>query len=144
MVNDMKQYARMVDGKPFELIDAMYDADGVEIPLDQRFPPFMLATIVEWGEDKPLPPAEGDQSVKQPVTEVTMRQARLALIDAGHYEAVNDAIHDMTGVDGLKAQVEWDFARTVERASPIVGMLAGMLALDDEALDNLFDAAAKL
>jgi hypothetical protein len=74
---------------------------------------------------------------------VSMRQAKLALIDAGKYQAVEDAIAAMTGTDQLKAQVEWGGA-TAERSSPLLIQLAATVGLNDAALDALFIAAAAL
>lgn len=71
---------------------------------------------------------------------VSMRQARLALIDAGHYDAVQAAIAQADE----RTRVEWEFAATVERGSPIVATLAQALGLLDETLDALFTAAATL
>ena len=67
-------------------------------------------------------------------TVITMRQARLALLNAGLLDAVNAGIRGM-----LQAvQIEWEFAATVDRASPLVATLAAALRLDDAALDDLF------
>jgi hypothetical protein len=78
-----------------------------------------------------------------PPSVVSMRQAKLALIDAGKYQAVEDAIASMTGIDKLKAQVEWGGA-TAERSSPLLVQLATAVGLNDAALDALFIAAAAL
>lgn len=79
----------------------------------------------------------------QPPSVVSMRQAKLALIEAGKYQAVEDAIAAMTGTDQLKAQVEWAGA-TAERSSPLLIQLAATVGLNDAALDTLFIAAAGL
>lgn len=71
---------------------------------------------------------------------VTMRQARLALIDAGKYAAVQAAVAQADD----RTRVEWEFAATVERDSPIVALLAQAVGLDDGTLDTLFTAAAAL
>jgi hypothetical protein len=77
-------------------------------------------------------------------TVVTMRQARLALLQTGHLSAVNDAIAAMTGVAGEAARIEWDYASTVERGSQFVEGMAAELGLTDDDLDDLFALAATL
>lgn len=72
---------------------------------------------------------------------VTMRQARLALHAAGMLDDVEDAVN-ATGDPA--ARIEWDYAATVERASPFTQQLAAALQLDDAALDALFTQAAAL
>ena len=47
----------------------------------------------------------------QPVPQsVTMRQARLALLQAGKLQAVNNAISSMTCPQGESARIEWDYS----------------------------------
>jgi hypothetical protein len=76
--------------------------------------------------------------------QVTMRQARLALLDAGLLQTVNDTIAAMTGEAGDSARIEWEFSSTVERNRALVQSLGPALGLTDEQLDNLFIAASKL
>lgn len=75
------------------------------------------------------------------VMRVTARQARLALLAAGKLAAVNTAIDAMAAPAREQAKIEWEFATTVDRDSPLVHTLATALDLDLEAL---FTAAAKL
>jgi hypothetical protein len=84
----------------------------------------------------PIPPAVP--------TQVTMRQARLALLAAGKLSAVDTAIAALSSPQKEEAQIEWDYSSTVERNSAIVALLGPALELDDEALDALFTAASKL
>jgi hypothetical protein len=77
-------------------------------------------------------------------TQVTMRQARLALLAAGKLKAVSDAIATLPSPQKDAAQIEWDYAATVDRSSPFLASLASMLELDSNALDALFTAAAQL
>jgi hypothetical protein len=69
---------------------------------------------------------------------VTMRQARLALHRAGLLTQVNSTITDP------EAQIEWEYATTVERNSPLVQNLAAGLGLTEQQLDDLFTTAATL
>lgn len=75
---------------------------------------------------------------------VTLRQAKLALISAGLLSSVNSAIASMESPDKEIAEVEWEYATTVERNSPLLTTLAGELGLNDAALDSLFTLAATL
>ena len=71
---------------------------------------------------------------------LSMRQARLALLGAGLLDAVHAGVSAMPQA----AQIEWDYATTVERSSPLVATLAASLGLTSEALDALFTAGAAL
>ena len=75
---------------------------------------------------------------------VTMRQARLALLGAGLLAQVNTAVANMPGTEGDAARIEWEYAQEVRRDSPLVAGLSAALGLTDEALDNLYKAAAGL
>jgi hypothetical protein len=75
-----------------------------------------------------------------PVTRVTMRQARLALLAAGLLDDVDAAVASASRA----VQIEWEFSGTVERASPLVAAIAAGLSMDDAALDALFAEAARL
>ena len=72
--------------------------------------------------------------------QITMRQARLALLGAGLLDAVN------LGVSGMSqaAQIEWEFASTVERNNPLITALAAGLSLTEAQVDALFVAGAAL
>ncbi len=82
---------------------------------------------------EPGPPPEAQR--------VTARQARLALLAAGELDAVTEALDALPEADRAAARIEWEFATTVERSSPLVQMLAQTLDLD---LDELFAVAATL
>lgn len=71
---------------------------------------------------------------------VTMRQARLALLAAGHLDAVEAAIAQLP----REAQIEWEFASDVERQSPLVEAMREVLNLDDAQIDDLFVEAGNL
>ncbi|MDR2450438.1 MAG: hypothetical protein LBE85_01390 [Candidatus Accumulibacter sp.] len=77
-----------------------------------------------------------------PPAVVSMRQARLALLEAGLYEGVNTAVAAMEGATGEAARIEWEFATEVRRDSPLVQALIPMLSLDEAAVDALFVRAA--
>jgi hypothetical protein len=76
--------------------------------------------------------------------QVTMRQARMALLQQGLLQTVNSAVASMTGSQGAAAQIEWEFSSTVERDRPLVQGLALKLGLSGAQLDALFTLAATL
>jgi hypothetical protein len=69
---------------------------------------------------------------------VTMRQARLALLQSGHYATVVDYITGMTGDAGIAARVTWEYSTTVERYMPLTIQLKGILGLTDLETDELY------
>ena len=85
----------------------------------------------------PPPPVVIPQSV-------TMRQARLALLQSGMLTQVNTAVANMPGAAGDAARIEWEFSSTVERNRPLVQSLTGALGLTESQLDDLFRLAATL
>lgn len=76
-----------------------------------------------------------------PADSVTMRQARLALLSVDKLAQVNAAIAAIPdATQRAAAEIEWEYAQTVDRDSPFVQMLGTALALD---LDALFTLAAQ-
>lgn len=75
---------------------------------------------------------------------VTMRQARLALLNAGKLADVDVAIASLPSPQKEAAQIEWEWSSTVERSRPLVQTLGTLLSLSEQDLDNLFIEAATL
>ena len=75
---------------------------------------------------------------------VTMRQARLALLQAGLLSTVNTAVANMPGAAGEAARIEWEYSGEVQRDKALVQALAPVLGLNDAQLDALFMTAAAL
>ena len=75
---------------------------------------------------------------------VTMGQARLALFDRGYLTAVDQAIASMSGAEGDRARIEWEFRPTVARSSALVAAMGAVLNLTSDQLDELFIHAATL
>lgn len=73
-------------------------------------------------------------------TVVSMRQARLALLQAGLLTAVNTAIN--TAEEAVK--IEWEYATEVKRDHALVQSLASALSLTETQLDELFTLAGTL
>ncbi len=89
-------------------------------------------------------PAEPEPQAPIVPSQVTMRQARLALLASGLLTTVNDTIAAMPGSQGDAAKIEWEYALSVDLNSPLVAGLTGVLGLTSEQLDNLFTLAASL
>jgi len=87
---------------------------------------------------------DGPQMPKLAAGEVTMRQARLALMQSGVLPAVQPAIDALPEPDRTAANIEWEYSQTVERNRPFVLLLGGALGLNDTQLDDLFALAATL
>ena len=73
---------------------------------------------------------------------VTMRQARLALLDLDLLSSIDGAINAMPEPDKTKAKIEWEYAAVVERNSDWVSDLGQQLGLSDVQIDDLFQLAA--
>lgn len=96
-------------------------------------------TVEDWQEppiDTPPPPVVP--------AAVTMRQARLALFQAGKLSLVNTAVASMQGAQGEAARIEWEFSNEVQRAQPLVAALAPVLGMTSAQIDQLFITAAGL
>lgn len=81
---------------------------------------------------------------KTPITEVSMRQARLALLQTGLLSQVQGAIDALESPAKEAAQIEWEYATGVERNSQLVQILSPALELTEQQLDDLFTLAATL
>jgi len=106
-----------------------------------------LASLTNWPENVPLPTeVELVLAVAKSLVigTVTMRQARLALLQSGLLAQVNAAVAAMPGVEGDAARIEWEFSGAVERNLPLVQSLATALGLTETQLDDLFMLAATL
>jgi len=73
-------------------------------------------------------------------TVVSMRQARLALLQAGLLTTVDAAIAAGSEAD----QITWEYATEVDRNSPLVVNLSASLGMTEQQLDDLFTLAASL
>lgn len=71
---------------------------------------------------------------------VTMRQARLALLQSGLLDTVETAINQ----SGQAAMIEWEYAQELKRNHPLTVSMASELGLTEQQLDDLFVAAAAL
>ncbi len=76
--------------------------------------------------------------------EVTMRQARLALLAAGKLAAVEAAIDAMAEPRKTAARIEWEYSNALQRDNALVAALGPALGLSTNDVDNLFRAAAAI
>ena len=84
---------------------------------------------------------EDEMRARNPVPQqVTMRQARLALLSAG----LLDDVEMVIAAAGRAAQLEWEYAAVVDRSGPVVAIVQQQKALTDAQIDDLFREAAKL
>lgn len=72
---------------------------------------------------------------------VTMRQARLALLQAGLLDDVESVMNSLPEPDRSAAHIEWNYSSEVHRNKPFVKLLGQALDLDDDAIDQLFITA---
>ena len=75
---------------------------------------------------------------------VTMRQARLALLQSNLLSSVDAAIASLPSPQKEAAQIEWEYSQEVHRDKELVGMLAPALGLTKLQLDDLFTLASTL
>ncbi|QHD50069.1 hypothetical protein [Vreelandella aquamarina] len=107
-------------------------------------------------DDAPEPPApltpeeQEQQRIEQlerwrASASITPRQARLVLAKHGLLTGVTDAIAAIEDEQQRQvAEIEWEYATTIERAAPWVNDLYGSLGLTPEGVDELFREAALL
>lgn len=80
----------------------------------------------------------------RPEMVVTMRQARLALLQQNKLADVTNAIAALPDGEREVAEIQWEYGSTVERLSPLVVSLISALGLTDETMDDLFELAKTL
>jgi hypothetical protein len=76
--------------------------------------------------------------------EITMRQARLVLLERGLLANVQPAIDSLPEPNKTKAQIEWEYSNALQRDNPFVTTLGTALGLSSDDIDNLFITASRL
>ena len=89
-------------------------------------------------------PEPADVIVTSQITSVTMRQARLQLLSMGKLTIVSDAISALTGDVGAKAQIEWEYASTIDMSDPTTLAIITMLSFSVDEVNAFFTAASLL
>lgn len=116
-------------------------ADNATIPADPANTDYAeyLKWLADGNEPEPYvaPPAPK-------ATVVTMRQARLALLQYNLLGNINSAIASLPSPQKEAAQIEWEYSQEVQRDKELVSMLATALGLTDVQLDDLFLLASTL
>lgn len=69
---------------------------------------------------------------------VTMRQARLALLDVGLLDTIEQALNSLPEPQRTRSLIEWNHGSVVERDSALVTQMSSALGLTSEQVDNLF------
>jgi len=88
-----------------------------------------LGSISPYVAPEPLPEPK--------VNVVTMRQARLQLLDMELLDSVEAMLSD-----NRAWQIEWEYATEVRRDNPIITAMAQALSLTEEQLDDMFKQAS--
>lgn len=91
-------------------------------------------------EHPPHTPEPADPVIMLPVTEITMAQARLALLHYNLLDTVNTTVHELGGA----AQIEWEYRDTVHKDSALVRSVKQLLGWSDAQMDDMFTLAATL
>lgn len=79
-----------------------------------------------------------------PQDSVTMRQARLALLDAGLLQVVEGTIAQMPEPQKSAALIEWEYAGTVERTHPLLAQVLPAMGVTETDIEALFQKARML
>ena len=114
----------------WKIVDVQYLPRGFD---PEKYKYSETLGVVEPPPPPPIPPAE-----------ITMRQARLALLGAGKLAAVDAAIATMPEPNKTAAKIEWEYSNSVLRHNGFVSALGPMLGLTEAQIDALFIAGAKL
>ena len=120
------------------------DVDGNEVPSEDNDSYQSTETITVTVQDQIDNYEARKLATKRENMVVTMRQARLALSQAGKLTMVNDAIAVMDEPDKTTVSIEWEYGSTVERVSPWIDAMATALGMTGVEMDELFELAATL
>jgi hypothetical protein len=112
-------------------------SDNAYIPNDEHNTDYQA--YLNWRSEGNTPEPEDVPAPAIPSI-VSMRQARLALLQSGLLSTVSAAI----AAGGEADQIEWEYATEVNRNQPLVQNMKAGLNLSDADLDNLFTLAASL
>ncbi|MFT0547509.1 hypothetical protein ACMHYO_14400 [Allopusillimonas ginsengisoli] len=138
----MTKYARIENSVVAELLEtdgdisSMFHPDFVWVDAG---PDVREGDTYIGGEfSRPAPPE------LQAPNSITMRQCRLMLHSEGLLVGVQAAIDALDEPAKTSAQIEWDYAQTVNRDNPVMQMLAAAMELDEGQLDQMFTSASQL
>lgn len=136
------------DARLPSLIFPMYNTSNSKL-LDVPPPEPFVPNAWQWDEanqtwiehDPVAIQAARDELIPKPVvpTQVSMRQARIALLRAGLLDTVTAYLSQ-----DQEAAITWEFATEVRRNDPLIEQVKQMANMTDEQIDNLFIEASQL
>lgn len=123
----------------------VYEATEQALPsYDPYTQSLARGTPVQVGDDWQIPWVI-TSTPENVVTEVSMSQARRALLAGGYLDSVDPAIAAISDATARKeAEIQWEYATVVRRSSALVTTLGTALGLSEAQIDALFIAAAQL
>jgi hypothetical protein len=124
---------------PFKSIETLDD----RLRCDNTDYPFTVIGDYTISDDDSLAPIPPVPPVPVPEV-VTMRQARLALLQAGKLSLIDAAIDAQDEPLKSAARIEWEYATEVRRDWPLVQILGPAIGTTEADLDDLFILAATL
>lgn len=99
----------------------------------------------EWVQAWSVVPLSTEELEARVPRSVTMRQGRLALLQAGYLAQVDAAIQAIEDpIQKAAAEIEWEYAQTIDRDSTFTQTLAAQLGLTNSELRDLFTLASTL
>lgn len=122
---------------PYDSIETLSDRYVVNGCAELHFSVIGEGIISDWVG--PMPVYIPEVIITVPVS-VKMRQARLVLNSSGYLESVEANISLLSKAD----QIEWEFAETVLRDSPLVQKISTLLNISETQVDDLFILAGTL
>lgn len=113
-------------------------SDGACIPCDESNSDYReyLAWVALGNTPQPI-----DAPTNLVPQVITMRQARLALLQVGLLSSITTAISQLPSPQKEEAEIEWEYSQVVDRNWAFVVSIGESLSLD---LDNLFSLASTL
>lgn len=133
-------YSASTNGFYAERINKVMPPDAVPVN-EATYRQFAGQQVAPGPDGQPTIPT---QNTPAPPAVVTMRQARLALLSMGLLAAVDPVIAALPSPQREAAQIEWEFAATVERDSDLLTGVSQAIGLTAAQLDQLFTLAATL
>lgn len=115
--------------------------DGAHIPADSANSDYV--EYLAWRTLGNTPTAYVTPPTPVP-TEITMRQARRVLLNAGLLSRIGTAIAAMPEPQKSEAQIEWEYSSTVQRHNGFVSALGPSLGLSEAQIDALFIVGTQL
>lgn len=129
-------------GAGYLIVDAstrVTDNTGTVVPATEYYVTEQSPETPSWYVEEVVTPFVLPPEIPQ---SVTMRQARLALLDSGLLSTVEAALNALPEPGRTRSLIEWNHGTTVERSSALVAQMAASLGLDESQLDNLFTQAS--